>query len=128
MNRLLELAKGTARQMVPRWLRTTRRTSGRHTAGHEADVRAASCTRPDFSASTLELQRIETQAERTIVQEIRLFERHVREMLSTLQGEDLAYAHGLLLKLDRLARDQQADSQAPTHVAISPCDWQQLPA
>jgi hypothetical protein len=124
MNRLLELATGTARQMLPRWMRTFRRRTDRH----EADASSTTSQRPDFSASTLELQRIEAQAERTIVQEIRLFERHVRAMLPTLQGEDLAYAHGLLLKLDRLARDQQADSMAPTQFAAGPCDWQQLPA
>jgi hypothetical protein len=57
--------------------------------------------------STLELQRIEACAERTLVQEIRLFERQVSRMLPQLRGEDLAYAWALLLKLDHLASQQQ---------------------
>jgi hypothetical protein len=72
-----------------------------------------------FSASTLELQRIESQAERTIVQEIRLFERHVHQMLPALRGDDLAYAQCLLLKLDRLAAEQLVVRAPPTQHRMS---------
>jgi hypothetical protein len=127
MNRLLELAKDMARQAMPAWLGMAQRATrpagpGNRPVQDDADASG-------YSDSTLELQRIEVQAERTIVQEIRLFERHVRSMLPALHGDDLAYAHGLLLKLDRLAGEQQAGGMTPSQV-LSACadDWLQLPA
>jgi hypothetical protein len=125
MNRLLELAKDLARQAMPAWMGKALGATQARAHGPAQDDADAS----GYSDSTLELQRIEVQAERTIVQEIRLFERHVRRMLPALQGDDLAYAHGLLLKLDRLASEQQAGGSAPSHGLSAPVgDWQQVPA
>ena len=127
MYRLLELAQCLAWRRLPYWQRrAARKAADRAARQAQLELESESESAPHgFSASTLELQRIETQAERTIVQEIRLLERHVRKMLPSLQGDDLAYAHGLLLKLDRLASEQQADGTMPSqnHGSSAATDW-----
>jgi hypothetical protein len=121
MNQLIRLARRMDLSFVPRWMRQAAGTSRRsRAAGHGDTPDAADSTLSGFSPSQLELQRIETSAERAIVQELRLFERHVRRMVPELQGDDLAYASGLLLKLDRKAREQLADTTAPRSVHLLP--------
>ena len=53
---------------------------------------------------------IEMNAERTIVQELRIMIRDVLGLRPSLGLEDRNHADVLLLKLDRLARDQLVDS------------------
>ncbi|MEY2690195.1 MAG: hypothetical protein RL375_4395 [Pseudomonadota bacterium] len=115
MNQLIRLARRVDLSFVPRWIRP----AGKPRQGSRD---AADSTLTGFSPSTLELQRIENSAERAIVQELRLFERHVRRMVPELRGDDLAYASGLLLKLDRKAREQLADTTAPRSVQLLPSD------
>jgi hypothetical protein len=120
MNQLIRMARRVDLSFVPKWMRQVAGSS-RHSgiddadagAGHGDSRDAADSALSGFSPSQLELQRIETSAERAIVQELRLFERHVRRMVPELQGDDLAYASGLLLKLDSKAREQLADTTAP---------------
>lgn len=121
MNQLIRFARRMDLSFVPRWMRLTASNARRHRkAGHDERCEVADSTLSGFSPSQLELQRIETSAERAIVQELRLFERHVRRMVPELQGDDLAYASGLLLKLDRKAREQLADTTAPRSVHLLP--------
>ncbi len=122
MNQLIRLARRVDLSFVPRWMRqAASHTSQRGRAANHTDHQdAADSALTGFSPSQLELQRIETSAERAIVQELRLFERHVRRMVPELQGDDLAYASGLLLKLDRKAREQLADTTAPRSVQLLP--------
>ena len=52
------------------------------------------------------LQAIERRAERAIVQELRILLDEVLALRPMLNVEDRAYADGLLMKLDRLIREQ----------------------
>lgn len=52
------------------------------------------------------LQQIERRAERAIVQELRILLDDVLALRPMLDFEDRAYADGLLMKLDKLIRDQ----------------------
>lgn len=56
------------------------------------------------------LRTIEMNAERAIVQELRIMIRDVLDLRPSLGLEDRNHADVLLLKLDRLARDQLVDS------------------
>ena len=56
------------------------------------------------------LRTIEMNAERAIVQELRIMIRDVLDLRPSLGREDGDHADVLLLKLDRLARDQMVDS------------------
>ena len=56
------------------------------------------------------LRTIEMNAERAIVQELRIMIRDVLDLRPSLVLEDRNHADVLLLKLDRLARDQLVDS------------------
>ena len=56
------------------------------------------------------LRTIELNAERAIVQELRILIRDVLGLRPSLGLEDRNHADVLLLKLDRLARDQWVDS------------------
>ena len=56
------------------------------------------------------LRPIEMNAERAIVQELRTMIRDVLDLRPSLVLEDRNHADVLLLKLDRLARDQLVDS------------------
>ena len=56
------------------------------------------------------LRTIEMNAERAIVQELRIMIRDVLDLRPSLGLEDRNHADGLLLKLDRLAREQLVDS------------------
>ena len=56
------------------------------------------------------LRTIELNAERAIVQELRIMIRDVLDLRPSLGLEDRDHADGLLLKLDRLARDQWVDN------------------
>ena len=56
------------------------------------------------------LRTIEMNAERAIVQELRIMIRDVLDLRPSLGLEDRNHADVLLLKLDRLARDQWVDS------------------
>ena len=56
------------------------------------------------------LRTIEMNAERAIVQELRIMIRDVLDLRPSLGLEDRNHADVLLLKLDRLARDQSVDN------------------
>lgn len=56
---------------------------------------------------------IERQAERAIVQELRLMTQEILAMRTQLSLEQRAHADALLLKLDHLERCQQVDTAAP---------------
>ena len=56
------------------------------------------------------LRTIEMNAERAIVQELRIMIRDVLDLRPSLGLEDRNHADVLLLKLDRLTRDQWVDS------------------
>lgn len=56
------------------------------------------------------LRTIELNAERAIVQELRIMIRDVLDLRPSLGLEDRNHADVLLLKLDRLTRDQLVDS------------------
>ena len=56
------------------------------------------------------LRTIEMNAERAIVQELRIMIRDVLDLRPSLGLEDRNHADVLLLKLDRLTRDQLVDS------------------
>ena len=56
------------------------------------------------------LRTIEMNAERTIVQELRIMIRDVLDLRPSLEHQDRDHADDLLLKLDRLAREQWVDS------------------
>ena len=56
------------------------------------------------------LRTIEMNAERAIVQELRIMIRDVLDLRPRLGLEDRNHADVLLLKLDRLARDQSVDN------------------
>ena len=56
------------------------------------------------------LRTIEMNAERAIVQELRIMIRDVLDLRPSLGLEDCNHADVLLLKLDRLARNQLVDS------------------
>lgn len=57
-------------------------------------------------SATQTLRAIEARAERAIVQELKIMARDVLAIRPTLPPEERAYADGLLLKLDQLARNQ----------------------
>jgi hypothetical protein len=52
------------------------------------------------------LRAIEVHAERAIAQELRIMIQEVLALRPSMTLEDQAYADGLLMKLDRLLRDQ----------------------
>ena len=56
------------------------------------------------------LRTIEMNAERAIVQELRIMIRDVLDLRSQLTHEDRDHADALLLKLDRLVRDQRVET------------------
>lgn len=122
MNQLIRLARRMDLSFVPRWMRQVAAAPGSRRRSRPEPPDAADSALTGFSPSQIELQRIETRAERAIVQELRLYERTVRKMVPELQGDDLAYASGLLLKLDRKAREQLTDTTAPRSVQLLPQD------
>ena len=68
------------------------------------------------------LRAIEVHAERAIAQEIRIMIQEVLALRPSLNMEDRAYADGLLMKLDRLLRDQlllpECSTAAPMHALL----------
>ena len=67
---------------------------------------------------------IEKCAERAIVQELRLLVKDVQTLLPTLTDDELAHANAVLLKLDQLARNQQADaSSTPAPIEAPELDF-----
>ena len=60
------------------------------------------------------LQVIERRAECAIVQELRILLDDVLALRPTLHFDDWAYADGLLMKLDRLIRDQILPTELET--------------
>jgi hypothetical protein len=59
------------------------------------------------------LHAIEAQADRATVQELRRMIIQARQLLPGLDGEGRAFAAALMLKLDRLARDQMVHRAGP---------------
>lgn len=75
------------------------------------------------------LHTIEMNAERAIVQELRIMIRDVLDLRPSLGLEDRNHADVLLLKLDRLARDQLVDNvhgagAAAALATLPACDTQ----
>ena len=75
------------------------------------------------------LRTIEMNAERAIVQELRIMIRDVLALRLHLGHEDRDHADGLLLKLDRLARHQWVDNvrgagAAAALATLPACDTQ----
>ena len=75
------------------------------------------------------LRSIEMNAERAIVQELRIMIRDVLDLRPSLGLEDRNHADVLLLKLDRLARDQWVDNMhrvgaAAALATLPACDTQ----
>ncbi len=78
------------------------------------------------ATATDTLRAIEARAERAIVQELRLMMQEILGLRTQLVLEDRAHADGLLLKLDRLERDQVT---APANeVAVPMCPTLLMPS